>query len=169
MFGFTEAMALIAWGILTFYQFVDMSSPRKQQQWYERHRPEWGPPGSVFPVVWTLLYVMMTVAIFYFTLIVTPDTWQYIAGIVFYLVHIFANKMWSVAFWQWNDPDTALVFLVLLMFPSAVGFIVCTVVGHTSNLFWIPLSFFIVVCLWLMYAAALNMYWVQGDFPTKNK
>lgn len=87
IFGFNEAAAVCAWAVFTFWQVSSYGS-NKSRKWYDNNKPDWAPPGYVFPIIWFLLYTACTIAIFYFTQNVQPDSWNIILGVIMYIVHM---------------------------------------------------------------------------------
>lgn len=164
VFGFTETTAIAAWVTFIFYQMTASVSSRQQKR-YKRDAPSWGPPSWLFPIVWTLLYSLLTVVIFYFTQVSTLGVWQYYTGVAFFIIHIVLNKWWSVFFWDYKSPTGAMYVLLFGMLPSLVVFLICTLVDQTSSsgpaLYLIPVIGTIVYMLWLVYALVLNAYFVM--------
>lgn len=164
IFGFNEVVAICAWGAFTFYQFSSLGS-WKSRSWYDDNAPAWGPPGYVFGIIWTILYAATTTAMFYFTQNSQADSWQLILGVVMYMVHMYFNKLWSVYFWDYNDPRGALYILIFPILLTGVGLLIAMVVDQ-SGLFWVPVMLLCIYIAWLLYALALNVYWVNMDLDT---
>lgn len=163
IFGFPEAAAVVAISTFVFMQLVDMNRQfGTQPRWYTGvKKPAFFPPAWLFPIVWNVLYAMLTVTAFYFIQNTAADSWQLIAGLVLFFVHMIANKLWSVYWWTWQSPRAALILLLFVMLPTASGFIVCATLDQTGNsLFVVPLVLFAVYTAWLVYALLLNIYWV---------
>lgn len=164
IFGFHQVAAVAAWAALTFMQLSQRTS-MKNKDWYDLERPMWALPGYVFPWVWTLMYSALTIAMYYFTRNTKPDSWNIITAVTLYIFHIMCNKLWSVYFWDMNDPETALNILVFPMMLSASGLMCAFIIGQ-SGLFWIPVMCLGIYALWLFYAAALNIHWVNQNLET---
>ncbi len=75
-------------------------------------KPAFTPPNLAFPIAWTLLYVLMTIAAW--------QVWRRVgligglAVLLPFIAQLGANGLWSVLFFQWHRPDLALVDLVVL-------------------------------------------------------
>ena len=86
-------------------------------------KPPFSPPGSVFGIIWTILYAMMGTALF--LLIVAEDTkWKKIAIVLFGLQQIL-NFSWSIIFFGGNNlgiASTVIVVLDLLILASIWAF-----------------------------------------------
>lgn len=81
--------------------------------WYAAlEKPPFTPPDIAFPIVWTLLYTLMTVSVWL--------VWQKttLAGglptLLPFIAQLGANGLWSILFFQWHRPDLALVDLIIL-------------------------------------------------------
>ena len=166
-FGFNEAWPIAAWGVFTFWQ-ISAYTQTQGRKWYDENRPEWGLPGRVFPFIWFLLYSACTIAMYYFTKNVQPDSWNIILGVVMYMVHMAANKFWSVLFWDMDDPEAAVNVLVFVMLPTSVALMVAFIINQTG-IFWVPVMLLAIYIAWLVYAAALNVHWVNKRLSTRDQ
>lgn len=113
-------------------------------------QPPFSPPGWVFPVVWTVLYVLMGWASY--------RIWQADApvekkrpALILYGVQLFFNFFWSLLFFRWELRLTAFFWLLILW-----GLIYVTVrlfyrVEDLAGDLMLP------YLLWTTYAAYLNM------------
>lgn len=81
--------------------------------WYAAlQKPPFTPPDLAFPIVWTLLYALMTVSVF----LVWRKT-TLLGGLptlLPFVAQLGANGLWSILFFQWHRPDLALVDLIIL-------------------------------------------------------
>lgn len=154
-FGYIDATAIAAWAALVFWQPSLRSDPRDM---YKR-RPSFAPPAWIFPLVWTILYAMLTVAIFFFTKYTPTDSWQLITGTVVFVIHIFVNKWWGVVFWDWKRPGVALFLLVGIMLPTIVFFLVLCCLN--TEFFYVPVIMCGIYIVWLLFATVLNVYYVR--------
>ena len=119
---------------------------------------------------------------YYFTRNVQADSWNLILGVVMYIVHMLgewnetvswkkltffhkANKYWSVLFWDMNDPESAVNVLVFVMLPTSVALMVAFIINQTG-IFWVPVMLLSIYIAWLIYAAALNVHWVNKRLST---
>jgi translocator protein len=121
--------------------------------WYPLlNKPSWNPPSWIFGPMWTLLYVLMGVAIW--------RAWR--AGatgnalatrplVTGYFVQLGLNALWSVLFFGLKQPAWALVDIIALW-----GLLVWLLVGlrradRVAAALWLP------YVLWVSFAAALNL------------
>lgn len=79
--------------------------------WYKGlKKPSWQPPRQVFPIVWTVLYILMGVAAY--------RVW--VAGgrrdpLVLYGVQLALNILWSLVFFRGKDLQWSLNIIVALL------------------------------------------------------
>ena len=76
-------------------------------------KPPLSPPGWLFPVVWTVLYILMGIASY---LIYTAKHSAGLAGnaLFFYALQLFFNFFWSVIFFNWEMYLLAFIWLIIL-------------------------------------------------------
>lgn len=81
--------------------------------WYAAlEKPAFTPPDLAFPIVWTLLYGLMTVSVW----LVWRKT-TLLGGLptlLPFVAQLGANGLWSILFFVWHRPDLALVDLIIL-------------------------------------------------------
>lgn len=74
------------------------------------NQPPLAPPGWLFPVVWTILYVLMGVASYLVLTSGRPDRF----ALRLYGVQLAVNFLWPLLFFRWELYWFAFVWLVLL-------------------------------------------------------
>lgn len=113
-------------------------------------QPPFSPPGWVFPVVWTILYILMGWASYRIFTAEAPEEKKRSALIV-YGVQLFFNFFWSLLFFRWELRLTAFFWLLALW----------VLVHATIQLFYRvedPAGDLLLpYLLWTTYAAYLNM------------
>ena len=118
-----------------------------KEPWYsELIKSNYNPPDWVFAPVWTILYLMMTLAIWFFWHSKNRD----IKTIYIYLIHIALNTTWSIVFFGLHQILLALLVLLLLIF-----FIIYLILRYKRvNL----VSYYLMIpyLLWTTYALFLN-------------
>ena len=119
-----------------------------KEPWYsELIKSNYNPPDWVFAPVWTILYLMMTLAIWFFWHSKNRD----IKTIYVYLIHIALNTTWSIIFFGLHQILLALLVLLLLIF-----FIIYLILRFKRvNL----VSYYLMIpyLLWTFYALFLNL------------
>ena len=111
-------------------------------------KPSFNPPNAIFPVVWTVLYAMMAVALWLVWR--TPPSAARAVGIAAFVVQLVLNVAWSWAFFGAHSPLLGLVVIVAL-----IAAIVWTVLSfrRTSGLAAILMLPYLV---WVSFATVLN-------------
>jgi len=74
-------------------------------------KPPLTPPGWVFPVVWTILYVLMGISAY---LIYISDSKEKVQTLQIYAIQLMLNFIWSLAFFNMQAYLLAFVILLLL-------------------------------------------------------
>ena len=117
-----------------------------KEPWYsEIILPSFNPPSWVFAPVWTLLYILMSIAIWrvwinYFD--------QKILNI--YFVHLFFNGTWSVVFFGFHQIKLALLNLIIILFFNVI--LMKTYFKKNKLSLYLMLPYF----FWSFYALILN-------------
>jgi translocator protein len=118
-----------------------------KEPWYSSIiKPSFNPPDWIFAPVWTTLYLMMTIAIWFFWHSKNKD----INTIYIYLIHLIFNTTWSVVFFVFHNMLLALVILIVL-----IGLIVVLIVRFKRvNI----ASYYLMIpyLLWCCFALTLN-------------
>jgi len=112
------------------------------------YKPPLAPPGWVFPIVWTILYILMGIAAY---LIYVSDAEGKNEALLTYLVQLVANVGWSVIFFRYQAYLLAFIWLLLLWFLILRTIIQFYKINQTAGILLIP------YLLWVTFAAYLNL------------
>ena len=119
-----------------------------KEPWYsELVKSNYNPPDWVFAPIWTTLYLMMTLAIWFFWHTKNRD----IKTIFIYFIHIVFNTTWSIVFFGLHQILLALVVLMILIFLIIILILRFKSVNSVSYYLMIP------YLLWCCYALFLNI------------
>lgn len=77
------------------------------------NKPPLAPPAWLFPIAWSILYVLMGIASF---LIYRSSDDSHYIGIVLYSLQLIFNFVWSLIFFKLNAYTFAFVWLAMLLF-----------------------------------------------------
>jgi tryptophan-rich sensory protein len=124
--------------------------------WYERLRkPAGTPPPWVFPVVWTVLYILMALAAA--LIFVSPAAPLRTTALVLYGIQLLANAEWSWLFFRLHKPLWALIELLVLLSLVLAAIGVFAAINQIAALLLVPYG------LWLFVALYLNWttYWLN--------
>ena len=118
-----------------------------KEPWYsELIKSNYNPPDWIFAPVWTTLYLMMTLAIWFFWHSKKRD----LNTIYIYFIHIVFNTTWSIVFFGLHQILFALIVLLVLIFLIIILIIRFKRVNLVSYYLMIP------YLLWTLYALFLN-------------
>ena len=119
-----------------------------KEPWYSQLiKSNYNPPDWIFAPVWTTLYLMMTIAIWFFWHSRNRDK----NTLYIYVIHLILNTTWSIVFFVFHNMVLALVVLIFL-----IGMIINLIlrfkrVNIISSYLMIP------YLLWCSFALVLNI------------
>lgn len=109
--------------------------------------PSFAPPGAIFPIVWTILYVLMGISFYIITN--SNDTDITTPRIIYYL-QLIVNAIWPLLFFRFNLFFIAFIWILLLI----------ALVAYMIYLFYKikPIAAYLQIpyLLWLIFASILN-------------
>ena len=111
-------------------------------------QPPLSPPAWLFPVVWSILYVLMGISGARISL--APDSPQKKQGLNLYIIQLVLNFFWSLIFFNAQAYGLAMLWLVLLWI--LVAAMILTFRKTDSPAAWLQIPYL----LWLTFAAYLN-------------
>jgi len=118
-----------------------------KEPWYsELVKSNYNPPDWIFAPVWTTLYLMMTLSIWFFWHSKKRD----LNTIYIYFIHILFNTTWSIVFFAFHNILLALLNLMILIYLIIILIIRFKRVNFVSAYLMIP------YLLWSCYALFLN-------------
>ena len=78
------------------------------------NKPPLAPPAWVFPVVWTILYILMGISLGKVLIKGKDDLKQRDKAVLNYSIQLFVNFFWSIIFFRWQFYDAAFFWCILL-------------------------------------------------------
>ncbi len=115
-------------------------------EWYQGlEKPSWNPPSWVFGPVWTLLYILMGIAVWL--------VWKergFSTGVYLFIAQLVLNAVWSWLFFGLNRPDLAFYEIVVLWLLILLTMMVFWRVRPAAGALFIP------YLLWVSFASVLN-------------
>ena len=118
--------------------------------WYVfLQKPAFTPPGWLFAPVWTLLYIMMGIAVF---LVWRKglDQFQVRESVIIFIIQLVLNAGWSYAFFGLRSPLTGLIVIVPLWTAILLTIINFFKVSRAAAYLLIP------YILWVSFATVLT-------------
>jgi tryptophan-rich sensory protein len=127
--------------------------------WYQAlAKPDWNPPDVVFPMGWTVIYALITVAgITAWRAAPTSAAAEWVLGL--FALNGFLNISWSLIFFRLQRPDWALYELVALWLSILAMIVFCGRFSRSAALLLVP------YLGWVSFAGALNWAVVQLNAP----
>lgn len=110
--------------------------------------PAYFPPTLVFPVVWTLLFTLLGVALYLVWRAETPRRRPALAA---FAGQFLLNLAWTPVFFGLQRPGLGVVVIVLLWGAIAVTLVLFDRIDRRSALLLVP------YLLWVSFAAVLNL------------
>lgn len=111
-------------------------------------KPPLSPPGQVFPIVWTILFVLMGIASYIVCETRDDDRME---ALILYGVQLFVNVGWSVIFFDFGAFWLAFFWLMLLW--VLIIFTVWRFFHVNKVAAWMMVPYL----LWVTFAAYLNL------------
>ena len=113
-------------------------------------KPPLSPPGWIFPVVWTVLYLLMGFAS-YLVYNSKAPTYKKNNALLFYGLQLFFNFFWSIIFFRWEMYLFAFIWLMIMWALIIITTVKFYKINKLSGLLMIP------YLLWVTFAAYLNL------------
>ena len=127
--------------------------------WYQAlAKPDWNPPDVVFPMGWTLIYALITIAgITAWRAAPNSAVSEWVIGL--FALNGFLNISWSLIFFRLQRPDWAFVELILLWLSILVLILYCGRFSRAAGALLVP------YLAWVSFAGALNWAVVDLNAP----
>jgi benzodiazapine receptor len=113
-------------------------------------KPSWTPAPLVFPIAWSVLYVLMAIGFWRLWDLETRSAARTKAMTLF-LVQLALNALWSPAFFGWHGTRTALIIIIGLLVAIAATMIKASRVERLAA--WLLAPYL----LWVAYATTINV------------
>ena len=118
-----------------------------KEPWYSQLvKSNHNPPDWIFAPIWSTLYIMMTLAIWFFWHTKKRD----VNTVYIYFIHILFNTTWSIVFFGMHQIFLAMIVLIILIILIIVLILRFKRVNIVSYYLMIP------YLLWCCYALFLN-------------
>jgi tryptophan-rich sensory protein len=127
--------------------------------WYQAlEKPAWNPPDVVFPMGWTLIYALITLAaVTAWRAAPTSAAAEWVIGL--FALNGFLNITWSLIFFRLQRPDWAFAEVIVLWLSIATMIVYCGRFSRTAA--WLLLPYLV----WVSFAGALNWAVVALNGP----
>lgn len=112
-------------------------------------QPPFAPPSILFPIVWTILYILMGISAY---LVETTSTTKNKKNAqVLYLIQLFFNFCWSFIFFTFGAYELAFVWIIILLALIIATTISFYRINKASGILMIP------YIIWVTFASILNL------------
>lgn len=112
-------------------------------------KPPLAPPGWLFPVVWTVLFILMGIASY---LVATSDQpYKSRSALLVYGVQLIFNFLWSLIFFNLNAYTFAFIWLIILWLLIFLTLRMFYNISKPAGLLLVP------YLIWVTFAGYLNL------------
>ena len=111
--------------------------------------PSFSPPGFLFPIVWTILYLLMGISSY---LIIATDSLNKTYALSIYGIQLFLNFLWSIVFFNLQNYTGAFIILMILWFLILLMIINYWQINAVAGILLLP------YLIWVTFAGILNLY-----------
>lgn len=108
-------------------------------------KPSFAPPGFLFPIVWSILYILMGISSY---IIYEKDGCD--KALKVYSIQLFVNLFWTVIFFNFRFYFLAFLWILLLIVLVVIMIKEFYKISHKSAYLQIP------YLLWIIFACILN-------------
>lgn len=112
------------------------------------NKPAISPPGYIFPIVWTILYILMGISSY---IVYSSNSPNKSKALLLYVIQLFFNFFWSVIFFGASQYFLAFVWLIALIYIIVLMIKQFYIVSPLAAYLQIP------YLLWCLFAAYLNL------------
>lgn len=109
--------------------------------------PSFAPPGFLFPIVWTILYILMGVSCY---LVYTSTSEKVSSALVIYGIQLGLNFAWSIIFFNYRAFLLAFLWLVVLWITILIMILRFYEINKAAA--WLQVPYL----LWVTFAGVLN-------------
>lgn len=111
-------------------------------------KPPLSPPGILFPIVWTILFILMGISIYR---IVMTEDYEVDSLRILYFTQLIINALWTPIFFGLNAYLFAFIWLLLLLTLVVIMTFKFYKLDRISSYLLIP------YIIWLLFAGYLNL------------
>lgn len=111
------------------------------------NKPPLSPPGIIFPIVWTILFILMGISIY---LVVKSNSQNKKEARLIYFIQLIVNACWTPIFFGLEEFFLALLWIIMLILLVVVMIILFYKINKKSAYLNIP------YLMWLLFACYLT-------------
>lgn len=137
-------ITVITFIVGTFFSFFTMNS----MDTFKDLSKTINVPGVLFPIVWSILYLLMSISCY---LIVQSNDKDKKEGIILYAIQLVINSLWTLIFFGFGAYLLSFIWIIILLI------VVIIMLAKFYNINKIAMYINIPYVLWLLFAAYLNL------------
>lgn len=137
-------ITVITFIVGTFFSFFTMNS----MDTFKYLSKPINVPGVLFPIVWSILYLLMSISCY---LIVKSNDKDKKEGIILYAIQLVINSLWTLIFFGFGAYLLSFIWIIILLI------VVIIMLAKFYNINKIAMYINIPYVLWLLFAAYLNL------------
>ena len=123
----------------------------RNERWYKNlKKAPWSPKPPVFGAVWSVLYIMMAIALY--LVWTNKKCYPYCSAIKIFFFQLLLNLIWTTIFFRFKMPILALIDLVAIIVAAGYTYKEFIAIDKTAGNLLIP------YLAWLWVAFTLNAY-----------
>tara|TARA_Y100000591_G_scaffold146497_1_gene125808 strand:- start:1057 stop:1446 length:390 start_codon:yes stop_codon:yes gene_type:complete len=123
----------------------------RNERWYKNlKKAPWSPKPPVFGAVWSVLYIMMAIALY--LVWTNKKCYPYCSAIKIFFIQLLLNLIWTTIFFRFKMPILALIDLVAIIVAAGYTYKEFIAIDKTAGNLLIP------YLAWLWIAFTLNAY-----------
>lgn len=111
------------------------------------NKPPLSPPGFIFPIVWTILYILMGIS---FYKVMNSETKYKDEAKLIYYIQLIANALWTPIFFGFKQYFLAFTWLLMLLVFVVFMITIFYKINKKSAYLQIP------YLIWILFALYLN-------------
>ena len=112
------------------------------------NKPNFSPPGYIFPIVWTILYILMGISSY---IVYNSKSSKKDEAIVIYGLQLLVNMLWTFFFFNLKWYLFSFIWIILLIVLVSVMIYRFVKINKLSGYLQIP------YLVWLVFASILNL------------
>lgn len=112
------------------------------------NKPPLAPPKILFPLAWSIIYLLMGIAYFFFKKDYPNNEMKIVK---LYYIQLFVNALWSIIFFLWKWRFIAIIWILLLLILIIELIVLFYRKTKVSAYLFIP------YVLWVMFATYLTI------------
>ncbi len=142
--------------VLAISFFGQLFAGDSRMQYDTMYQPYLAPPGWLFPIVWSVLYLLMAISAYLISISDDPNKKQ---ALTLYYVQLFFNLIWPLLFFRFDAYLLAFLCLVILWFLIYLTYNAFSRISPLAGYLLLPYLLWVTFAGYLNLAIALNSYW----------